>query len=73
MTQAERVEFVRRHRKCRSVTVDGSESVCLNCIWYEQYYYKKLRRLEGLDADKQRLLSVSWAAARPACPALPRV
>ena len=40
MTQAERVEFVRRHRKCRSVTVDGSESVCLNCIWYEQYYYK---------------------------------
>ena len=25
--------------KTRSVVVDGSERVCLNCIWYEQYYH----------------------------------
>ncbi len=66
MTQAEKVEFVRRHRKCRSVTINGSESVCLNCIWYEQYYWTGGH---GRRPIKATVYFMRSSAARLPCPA----
>ena len=29
-----------QHRTARTISVDRSARACVNCIWYEQYYYK---------------------------------
>ena len=42
-----KVENACAQKRSRSISVDGSDRACINCIWYEQYYRRNRGNVEG--------------------------
>ena len=39
--------LAKRNLKARNIIINGSERVCVNCIWYEQYYRQNRGNVYG--------------------------